>query len=157
MKHIPRRPRRLVRGMTLVEVLVTVVLISVGLLGVAALQLTSLRGNQEAFIRSQASALAGFILDRMRANPQAFRADAYTVAINGIGTAGTTARIDLQAWQAEIDRLLPGGANAGGSIARNGNVVTITIQWSERQDQSTFRVNGTTEETLPTFQTRTEI
>jgi type IV pilus assembly protein PilV len=144
--------------MTLIEVLVTLVLISVGLLGVAALQLTSLRGNQEAYVRSQASALAGYILDRIRANPQAFRADAYNVALNGVGTAGTQAWRDLTAWQAEIDRLLPGGgAISGGSIARNGNVVTITIQWSERQDSSTFRTSGTTEETRPTFQTRTEI
>lgn len=154
MTHIPRRPRRLERGMTLIEVLVTLVLISVGLLGVAALQLTSLRGNQEAYVRSQASALAGYILDRMRANPQAFRAGAYNVAFNATGTAGTTAGNDLSAWQNEINRLLPGGnANAAGSIATvagSPNIVTITIRWSERQDDFTV-------DTLPTFQTRTEI
>jgi type IV pilus assembly protein PilV len=161
MTHSHRPSRRVARGMTLVEVLVTLVLISVGLLGVAALQLTSLKGNQEAYVRSQASALAGFILDRMRANPQAFRTGAYTVAFNGTGTAGTTAGNDLAAWQAEINRLLPGGlTNAAGSIASvagSPNIVTITIQWSERQDAATFRTAGTAEETLPTFQTRTEI
>jgi type IV pilus assembly protein PilV len=161
MTNVHRPSRRAVRGMTLIEVLVTLVLISVGLLGVAALQLTSLKGNQEAYVRSQASALAGFILDRMRANPQAFRAGAYTVDLNGTGTAGTTAGRDLAAWQAEINRLLPGGnTNAAGSIApdpANPNIVTITIRWSERQDEATFRTSGSTEETLPTFQTRTEI
>jgi len=156
MKNLHRRSRRAARGMTLVEVLVTLLLISVGLLGVAALQLTSLKGNQEAYVRSQASALAGYILDRMRANPQAFRAGAYTVAMNGTGTANTTAGNDLLAWQNEIDRLLPGGStNAGGSIARAGNIVTITIQWSERRDDATFRT--TAQDALPTFQTRTEI
>jgi type IV pilus assembly protein PilV len=54
--------------MTLVEVLVTLVLISVGLLGVAALQLTTLKNNQESYVRSQAAMLAADILDRMRSN-----------------------------------------------------------------------------------------
>ncbi|WP_206606719.1 type IV pilus modification protein PilV [Steroidobacter cummioxidans] len=71
------------RGFTLVEILVTVVLISVGLLGVAALQLTTLRGNQDAYVRSQASVLAGDILDRMRVNPFDFRANGYSVDFNG--------------------------------------------------------------------------
>src|SRR5262245_50380565 len=78
-------------GMTLVEVLVTLVLISVGLLGIAALQLTTLKSNKDAYVRSQASALAGDILDRMRANTAACRAGAYDVTWDQTGTAGTTA------------------------------------------------------------------
>ena len=161
MTHAKLSARRSAGGMTLVEVLVTLVIISVGLLGLAALQLTSLKGNQEAYVRSQASTLAGFILDRMRANPQGFRDDEYVVALNGTGTAGTTSGNDLAAWQNEINRLLPGGAiNAAGSIAYDTTtprIVTITIQWSERQDEATFRTDGTAEQLLPTFQTRTEI
>src|SRR5690606_22543791 len=83
------------RGMTLVEILVTVVLISVGLLGIAALQLTTLRSNQEALIRSQASELANNILDRMRANQAGFLADQYNVDFDGTGPAGTAAGNDL--------------------------------------------------------------
>ena len=154
--------RRSAGGMTLVEVLVTLVIISVGLLGLAALQLTSLKGTQEAYARSQASSLASFILDRMRANPNGFRTGGYSVALDGTGTAGTTAGNDLTVWQNEIDRLLPGGAaNAAGSVVYDSlatpRVVTITIRWSERQDEATFRTAGTAEQTLPTFQTRTEI
>src|SRR5687768_17421752 len=73
------------RGFTLVEVLVTVVLISVGLLGLAALQLTTLRGNHDAYARSQASILAANILDCMRTNPMAFRHGSYDVDYNGEG------------------------------------------------------------------------
>lgn len=144
------------RGMTLVEVLVTLVVISVGLLGVAALQLTTLKSNQEAYVRSQASALAGYMLDRIRANQQALVAgDFNNVPLNGTGTAGTRSGADLADWQAEINRLLPGGAaNAGGSITRvaGTNIVTITIQWSERADQNLGSDGGAV-----TFQTRTEI
>ena len=92
MTHAKLSARRSAGGMTLVEVLVTLVIISVGLLGLAALQLTSLKGNQEAYARSQASALAGFILDRMRANPNGFRDRGYSVALDGTGTAGNHGR-----------------------------------------------------------------
>lgn len=143
-------------GMTLIEVLVTLVLISVGLLGVAALQLTTMKSNQEAYVRSQASVLADYILDRIRANQRGFLNNEYNaIAFNGTGTAATTSGNDLARWQAEIDRLLPGGnANAAGSIARTAgtNIVTVTIQWSERADRVLNDAAATT-----TFQTRTEI
>lgn len=147
------------RGMSLVEVLVTVVLISVGLLGVAALQLSSLKGNQESYARSQAAMLAGDILDRMRANQTGFNDGQYTVstAFDAIGQAGTRGGQDMADWQRAIDQLLPGGAAiAAGSVQRAGNIVTITIRWSEREEDANLRtrVNQTD---LPTFVTRSEI
>jgi type IV pilus assembly protein PilV len=143
-------------GMTLVEVLVTLVIVSVGLLGIAALQLTTLKGNQEAYVRSQASMLASYIIDRIRANQQGFVAGNYdNIAMGGTGTAGTTAGADLTRWQAEIDRLLPGGAAvSGGSITRIAGTptITITLQWSERGDRTLQEAAATA-----TFTTRTEI
>lgn len=144
-------------GMTLVEVLVAVVLISVGLLGVAALQVTSLRGNQESYARSQASVLAANILDRMRANQIGFRAGNYTTDFNGTGTEGTLAEDDLTWWQTAIDQALPGGAaNTAGRIQVNGNIVTVTVRWSEREEQATSRTRQNAGD-LTTFQIRSEI
>ncbi|MET0984904.1 MAG: type IV pilus modification protein PilV [Steroidobacteraceae bacterium] len=143
------------KGFTLVEVLVTLVLTSVGLLGMAALQLTTLKSNQEAYVRSQASMLSGYILDRMRANQRGFLNNEYTVAFDGTGTAGTTAGNDLARWQAEINRLLPGGAaNAAGQVARTAgtNIVTVTIRWSERADRVLQEASANT-----SFQIRSEI
>jgi type IV pilus assembly protein PilV len=157
MIHTPAmraRPSRQA-GMTLVEVLVTLVVVSIGLLGIAALQLTTLKGNQEAYVRSQASMLASYIIDRIRANQQGFMANHYNdIAMGGTGPAGTTAAFDLQRWQEEIDRLLPGGgAISGGSIARTaGSTITVTIQWSERADRVLQEGAGTVN-----FTTRTEI
>jgi type IV pilus assembly protein PilV len=148
-------------GMTLVEVLVTLVLISVGLLGVAALHIASLKSNQEAYVRSQASVLAGDILDRMRANRTA--AAQYAVALNGTGTSGTTAGNDLTAWQNEINRLLPGGAAvAGGQIAITNPIpavaiATITIQWTERASDAYRSDNSANAAANITFRTRTEL
>lgn len=144
-------------GMTLVEVLVTLVIISIGLLGVAALQLTTLKGNQEAYVRGQASVLAGFILERIRANQQGFIANEYDdIDFNITGVGGTTSGNDLARWQAEIDRLLPGGAAAAaGRLQRTPgtNIITVTIQWRERADR-VLQEDGTAP---VTFQTRTEI
>jgi len=155
------------RGFTLVEILVTVVLISVGLLGVAALQLTTLRGNQDAYVRSQASVLAGDILDRMRVNPFDFRSDGYSVTFNGEGDPSTRAGQDLREWQQEIDRTLPGtNEESAGQVVRTyddatrRHIVTITIRWRERgEGAGAEEVNDTdgADGELREFQTRSEI
>jgi type IV pilus assembly protein PilV len=56
-------------GFTLIEVLVAVVILAIGLLGLAGLQTATLRNNQSAYTRSQATQLAYDIADRIRANP----------------------------------------------------------------------------------------
>ncbi len=61
--------RSSVAGFTLMEVLVTVVILSIGLLGVASLQLNSLRGNQSALDSTVAVSMALEMADRIRANP----------------------------------------------------------------------------------------
>lgn len=143
------------RGFTLVEILVTVVLISVGLLGIAALQLTTLRSNQEAYVISQASVLSGDILDRMRANAAAARNGRYLVDYNGTGTASTRAGDDLSVWQQTINNTLPGGAEiAAGRVERTGtNIFTVTIRWQERSAGVDGTPNGPPRE----FRIRSEI
>jgi type IV pilus assembly protein PilV len=56
-------------GFSLVEVLVSVVIMSVGILGIAGLQMLSLQQNRSSLFRADALLLGGDILDRMRANP----------------------------------------------------------------------------------------
>ena len=130
------------RGMTLIEVLVALVVISVGLLGVAALQLTSLRNSQGSYLRTQATALADDIIDRMRANHTAAipssGASPYVTAIGTVVTLGSTptrATRDLVEWKQALQKLPGlGAAVADGSIAVDTatRIVTITIQWGER-------------------------
>jgi type IV pilus assembly protein PilV len=155
MMSLNTNARRPQRGFTLVEILVTLVVISVGLLGIAALQLTTLRGNQESYVRSQASVLANDIMDRMRANPLAVRRGEYVVELNETESVNPRAAADLTAWQASIDQLLPGGIDtAAGMIVRDGNVVTVTIQWRERPEGTG---PAATENGLRSFSTRSEI
>ena len=148
-------------GMTLIEVLVTLVLISVGLLGVAALHLTSLKNTQESYVRSQAAMLAADMLDRMRSNQIGFSAGDYDMSndasgFDQSGAADTVAADDIAAWESAIDRLLPGAdAEAAGRIVRVDRIVTITIRWREREEQGTARSHDVA--SLPIFQTRSEI
>lgn len=147
-------------GFTLVEILVTVVLISVGLLGIAALQLASLQSNKEAYVRAQASVLASDILDRMRANPLGFRNGEYNIAPNAWGSdPNSRAGRDIDDWQRAIDAVMPGGTQAAwGQIQRlaaNPRVVTITITWSERRDESPNRTEA--DDGVRSFRTRSEI
>jgi type IV pilus assembly protein PilV len=62
-------------GFTLVEVLVAALVLAVGLLGLAGLQLASMKSNHSAYLRSQATVAAYDLLDRMRADPGAFTGD----------------------------------------------------------------------------------
>jgi type IV pilus assembly protein PilV len=62
------RPHSRSRGFTLLEILVALLILTIGLLGLGTLQMTSLRYNHSALLRSQATLLAQDILDRMRAN-----------------------------------------------------------------------------------------
>jgi len=74
-------------GFTLIEVLVATLVLTVGILGVAAMQMVSFQTNQSAYARSQAVYLAQDIFDRMRANPAGYRS---TTVYNSVDTTDTS-------------------------------------------------------------------
>ncbi|MCH9674691.1 MAG: type IV pilus modification protein PilV [Gammaproteobacteria bacterium] len=77
-----------VSGFSLVEVLIAVVVLAIGMLGIAGLLVTSKRANLEAVQRSSATALAQDLAERMRANP--FELASYTNGGTGTTLTGTT-------------------------------------------------------------------
>ena len=126
--------------MTLIEVLVTLVIISVGLLGVAALQLTTVRNNYDSFVRTQAAVLASDMLDRMRANRSDVMANLYKADFGDITKPGNNAERDIAQWKATLkDQLGPNAAGRIVSVIGNDpltntriSTVTIDVRWSER-------------------------
>lgn len=121
-------------GFSLIEVLVTLVVLSIGLLSLAALQVTTLKSNNSALTRFEASTLAYDILDRMRANRGPALQGNYNISLTDAVTVGSSiASQDLSAWKDALARQLPAG---NGSIVINERVATVTVQWSENWDQT---------------------
>ncbi|MBV7491784.1 type IV pilus modification protein PilV [Pseudomonas sp. PDM30] len=118
-------------GMTLVEVLVALVILGVGLLGAAAVQLNALKYTDSARMTSQASFIAYDLMDRIRANAAAD----YTIAPPASGNPDVTRDQDLFDFNANIVSSL--GASATGSVTVNRQVYTITITWDDSRAANT--------------------
>jgi type IV pilus assembly protein PilV len=98
-------------GVTLIEVLVAVLVLSLGLLGYAALLAFSLKANQSANFRTQATVLAYEALDMIRANrvnAQFYRRDWNWTAPTATGPGAEQAIADITAWTQRL-ATLPGG------------------------------------------------
>lgn len=121
-------------GFTLVEILVAVLVMAIGLLGIAALQTTALQFTRGAYYRSQATTLAYDIADRMRANREAALGGDYDADFAdpaptcGDPKGDTVAELDVSAWHSAIACLLPAG---NGRIEVEDGFATISIRWNE--------------------------
>ncbi len=132
------------RGFSLLEILVALLVLSVGLLGLAGLQLNGLRSNQDSYNLSQAMAQAYDMADRMRANMTGIAAYATNSTVipsdPGCITGGCSspqlAQYDLFQWNTANANLLPSGK---GLVSVSGNIYTITVMW----DQFRTGANGT--------------
>ncbi|NND00520.1 MAG: type IV pilus modification protein PilV [Gammaproteobacteria bacterium] len=125
------------RGFSLVETLVAIVIMSIGLLGVAGLQATSLRISHDSHLRSQATEFTHDLISRIRANSGAD----YTVGIPGAAPACigdvtcTPAQIrnfDLFTWNNSLQAQFPNAVPTITASAVPGVDLQITITWYDR-------------------------
>lgn len=137
------------QGVGLIEVLVTLLILSTSLITLTAMQNRSLQFNQMSYFRSQANILAYDILDRMRTNRGSIPNNlaAYNVALAPFAGGAAPADViqrDIFQWRQEIDARIPGGR---GAINCNNatNVCNITIDWEEIN--STLRHTNAAENT----------
>ena len=131
--------RRRAGGFTLIEVLVTIVVLSFGLLGLAGMQLTSLKNSRSSVLRSLAMQHAYDMADRMRSNLAAVGAGSYDMSTPGAGTntaaclttAGCTpaqmAGQDIYEWQ----QGLSSSTNAAGNGLPSGQGIVCIDSTSE--------------------------
>ena len=139
----PRRPQaplhKQQKGSSLIEILVSLLVLAIGLLGMASLQSKSIQFNHSAYLRTQATLLASDIIDRMRINDG--QANAYVI---GTGPASgdpcssnclpdEIATTDLIEWKDNLVNQLPEGNGTITAIAGTTNGFNITIQWMERE------------------------
>lgn len=127
------------QGFTLLEVLIALLVLSIGLLGLAALQTTGLRSNQMATMRTLATQLAYDMTDRMRANPGGVAAGQYVIATNSTPADPpvTMADNDLTEWRDQVVRL-PGGLSRITQSAGPPVTHEITVFWDEERKGATL-------------------
>lgn len=107
------------RGTTLIEVLVTILVMSIGLLGLAALQGFSLQAGQSAYYRTQATNLAYEVADFARVNRSAAMASCDLPV--------------LDSWSNFVATQLPNGALAIDFTNCNAGEIQVSVTWSEQR------------------------
>ena len=122
------------RGFTLVEVLVALIVLTIGMLGIAALYLDTLRASRQALVRTQAVNLAADIADRIRSNRTVANAyDCAGACAAGEGV-GAMAIADINAWRTAVGAQLPGGTASityTAALPNAPDIYVIALSWTE--------------------------
>ncbi len=143
--HRQKIPTRSQRGFSLVEVLIALIIMSVGMLGLASLYVQSMQAGRTSLFRHSAVTLAGDVADRIRANPTAVAA--YTgVGANAGCIGGNTncsnvqmAAQDILLWkQQAVDSLPNGDVTITIDNTVNPPVYTVAVTWDEPGEQLNY-------------------
>ena len=154
MPSLNTSPQTSQRGFTLLEILIAVMVLSLGLLGIAGMQLSGTRHTYDAYLHSMALVQAQDMADRIRANIEGMRDGDYnaissTPADPGCAASGCTtaemATYDAFRWNTDNAALLPSGAgavtctdvNATTTTMDIGSSCTITVRWDASRNGAT--------------------
>ena len=152
---MPGRETSRQAGMTLIEVLVAMLILSTGFLGAAAVQVSALKYTSSAQMKTQASFIAYDMLDRIRANAGAdYSVAALDQIQSSLGVSSVLAQ-DLRDFKHNIRQF--GGASASGSIAVSDRQISINIAWDDSRaanKDGLFQTFTLTSEVAPNFLSR---
>lgn len=167
MRNVYQNPQQ---GFSMIEVLISVLVISIGLLGMAGLQTTGIQQSHNSYLKTQASMLAYDMADRMRSNLQGVADGQYDSIDNGsldliadepacsnanACTASEIAEIDIYQWtSADTEGSLASALPSGhGMVSNNAGIFTITVLWDENRTGKTGTdCTGDPAENLKCFQ-----
>ena len=134
-----------VGGFTLVEVLIALIILSVGMLGIAGLYVHSMQAGRTSLFRHHAVTLAGDVADRIRANPRAAAsyglagADSNCVAGGIDCTPAQMAANDIYLWDQQASDTLPNGTV---TVVFDNAILPptyeITVAWDEPGENMTY-------------------
>lgn len=160
------------RGVSLIEVMMAVLIFSIGLIGLAGLMVMATRSNHAAYLRTQVVFLANTMANRMSANPAGIWNGSYNLtypvaaAAPGCGSGSPCdpaglASHDAQLWSTQLQTFLPNpsatiacsgvgsaGYNPSGQLNRRppyGGTCSMTISWSERAAGDQTHSDSTTQ------------
>ena len=145
------RPQTLRRrgGFSLIEVLIALIIMSVGMLGIAGLYVQGMQAGRTSVFRHSAVTLAGDVADRIRVNPAAGAiyaagegADRNCVDGGVDCSPEDMARHDISLWEQQADRSLPNGAV---QVNRDGSTTPptyeIIVTWDEPGNTPSFTIS----------------
>lgn len=147
------------RGVSMIEALIAIVILSFALLGLAFLQAQGMKSNTGAYARTQVTILAYDILDRIRANPANAAVYESTSASGTCNATTASAANDLVCWYAMLAAALPGSS---ASIVHDEAVtdriaVSVTVNWTNQITRKLASDASTTNTVPQTLTIATEI
>lgn len=149
-RRFPRMPgARHQGGVGLIEVLIAVLIVSIGFLGVAALQVMSLSTNNSAMARSMATVASYSILDAMRADRANAIGGKYDGTVTGNACPAVPGTVtlpgtQLHQWCEQLSQNLGAAATTTGNIACTKNDCTVTIKFDDSRSGNKGGVDATT-------------
>ena len=130
--HTKMTCRQFQRGFSMLEVMVAILVVAIGLLGLAGLMNAGLRNNQSSSAQSQAVWLAYDMLDRLRADRTVAVAGGYNVLMGSAPGGSGFTNTELVGWRGLLGNALPAGT---GSVNVVGNAASVIVQWSDARVQ----------------------
>ncbi|ANQ86082.1 type IV pilus modification protein PilV [Azoarcus olearius] len=133
VSRLPRRVRDREGGFSLLEVLIGIVVFSIGLLGMASLQMNALKNNQSSAYRMQAVVLSYFMFDAMRANRADVENGNYNLAktCNIPAPGSTLVSNDQRYWLGRLKESLGDADTTCGEIDCDGMNCTVRVYWDD--------------------------
>lgn len=135
------------QGFSLVEVMIALIILSVGMLGIAVLYVQSMQAGRTSMFRHQAVTLAGDVADRIRANPRAGAAYAAATGTDNSCVGGSVncsegemAANDIFIWQAEALDVIPSGTVTVAVDGATPPNYTITVSWVEPGETPSYTI-----------------
>ncbi len=135
MRHFTLSLSKKQRGMTLLEILVAVLVLTVGLLGVAGLQTSNMRNSQSAHQRTMAVLLASGMAERIRANRAIALSGGFQLArtCKALTATGSIQQLEHKNWISEIHSGINSADTTCGEVQFNAGtrIYTIIVEWDD--------------------------
>lgn len=136
-------------GFSLLEILIAIVVLSVGLLGLVGLQSSALQMNSSATSRSIATDYANAMIDKVHTNNPGAKAGNYSVSSSGTlyGDASDYARKDTEKWLANLKNSVPNArvqscrTKDGSKCETEGNYFMVCVKWGDTSNSKVFEAN----------------
>lgn len=151
MNDLTRLPRCEQQGFSLIEALIAMVVLSLGLLGLAGLQVSSLKFNQTAQLRSKAVTLAYDMQERIRASGQNATNGDFITGFGAYSNTTTFPDQQITDWKSRLAAQLPLGDGSVCTVSNpaapgacdGGPFFVISVRWNEANDVGAARQNQT--------------